>query len=566
MKSSLLRPCLVFGLILGLCFPSDLPAQASGTTQELLARVPRDFGLVLTVQDLRGNWERLQKAPWMEGLKKSALGQAVLQAPEMQKLIAFEEELKKHLTLSYPDLRDDILGDAVVLAFRPAPPLQPDGEAGLIFLKARNADLLNRVIARLNFLQRLGGEIQGVEEVKHAGTVYFRRLAKHNPSYYALEGPTLLLATREETLKSILESKPESAGLIFQHLQKAEADRALLSLWFNPRAIDAELEQQARKEMGPNAALLEAFIKSWKGLEAAVVSFNLGDVPELRVSLQGRPSEMPAPTRRWFTQGVVKSELWNQFPAPAILGVALHTNFSLLFETVTDFAPPEAGKALHQGLQKSVGAVLGVDVARELLPNIGPDFGVSVFRLETSPWPQTIAALAVKPLPADAPTDQNLFKTVQFFANMAIFNYNRSTNNPIRVKTIRQDQVEVKYLSHDQLFPPGIQPAAALKNGYLVLATSPEAIARFGTSQKTSSETQAVPLAVFSAGELSQALKQHQELIISGIAKKNDIPRPSASQAFQAFLSVLDLIDSVELATKTTGDQVTWILSVRPRK
>ena len=41
------------------------------------------------------------------------------------------------------------------------------------------------------------------------------------------------------------------------------------------------------------------------------------------------------------------------------------------------------------------------------------------------------------------------------------------------------DKVEIKYLANDKAYPPGLQPAFALKGGYLVLASSPEAIRRF---------------------------------------------------------------------------------------
>src|SRR4029450_4106044 len=128
---------------------------------------------------------------------------------------------------------------------------------------------------------------------------------------------------------------------------------------------------------------------------------------------------------------------------------------------------------------KNLGA-LGLNVTRDILPNIGPDLGFAVTLPDGNGMPRALVALAAKSAPKEAPVDQMLIKSAQLFVGLAVFEYNRKNNDkPVHIRSVQQGDVEVKYLAQDKLFPPGIQPAIALKDGYLLFASAPEAIADF---------------------------------------------------------------------------------------
>src|SRR5207253_2453506 len=122
-----------------------------------------------------------------------------------------------------------------------------------------------------------------------------------------------------------------------------------------------------------------------------------------------------------------------------------------------------------------------IDPIKDVLPNLGPDWGLCVLpSRDAQHLPQAMFALAVRSGSKEQPIDQALFKGAQFFAGLAILEFNKNNPNAlIRLQTAMQGKVEVKYLTSDKFFPAGLQPACALKDGFLIFATSPDAIADF---------------------------------------------------------------------------------------
>src|SRR5262245_21471762 len=100
-------------LSLAVCLALTGSLRAQSPRDELLALIPGDTGFCLVVQDLRGQFDRWGRSPWVKALAQSPPGQAVLNAPEIQNLLRVQDELKKRLEIDWPILRDDVFGDAV---------------------------------------------------------------------------------------------------------------------------------------------------------------------------------------------------------------------------------------------------------------------------------------------------------------------------------------------------------------------------------------------------------------------------------------------------------------------
>ena len=125
--------------------------------------MPADAGFCLIVQQLRDQAERWQRSPWIKSLRVSPLGKALENTPEMQRLTRLDGELQKHFNLGWANLRDDILGDAVVLAYWPAPPGQPDQEQGMLLVRARSAKLLKQFVDSVNDEQQKSKELKELD-------------------------------------------------------------------------------------------------------------------------------------------------------------------------------------------------------------------------------------------------------------------------------------------------------------------------------------------------------------------------------------------------------------------
>src|SRR5262249_17824788 len=115
---------------------------------------------------------------------------------------------------------------------------------------------------------------------------------------------------------------------------------------------------------------------------------------------------------------------------------------------------------------------------------------------------------------------------------------------------------EVKYFVNDQLFPPGLQPAYALNDGYLVLASSPDAVRRFATTSPTRRPaTEEFPLLRMSLKELRQFVQDRREPLGQAIADKNQISKEDAAARLDALVVGLQLCDRLELVQRAGAGQ-----------
>src|SRR5579884_4215224 len=83
-------------------------AAQSVSRDDVLRLIPPDTGLCLIVSDLREHSAKLDQSPWLKALAASPVGKHFLASPESRKLARFQADLKQHLQLDWPRLRDDI--------------------------------------------------------------------------------------------------------------------------------------------------------------------------------------------------------------------------------------------------------------------------------------------------------------------------------------------------------------------------------------------------------------------------------------------------------------------------
>jgi hypothetical protein len=556
-----------------------LPAAPTGTCRaatpadEILRFVPPDVAFCFVARDLRGHGQALAESPFVAGLRKSAVGESIAHSDDFGRLTKLQEQLQKHLGVDWERLRDDIFGDAVAFAYRPGPSGQPEDEEGLILIRARSAKPLADLVDRLNEAQKASGEVKEIEERSHHGLAYFRRDERDKPaSYYFLRGPVLLLASREPMLLRALDLEAATPAEVEPSTAKEfrllGADRAVLSVWVNPRAFDAGLARAARAATA-EAAGLRTFERYWRALDAAGCFLQLDKDAALSVTVRCRPEQLPPAARRLFAEAARPSDLWQAFPDTALVAGAVRIDAAALVEAVNQFVPADGRPAMTGELNRALGPPLGKDFVREVLPCIGPDFGFCLYPPPAGDrgWcPQGFAAVRVSPGDPAAPVDRALLAGLHSLAVFAVMAHNaKDPDHPLSLKTVTQDKNEVTYLSGEGVFPPGYEPAIGLRRGYLVAATSPSMLSRFAPAPAPSpAPGEAVPLLRVGLKEWREYLRAWRDALAIVLAENERVKPADARRKLDTALGTLDLFDRLELNQQSVPGRATLTLRLRP--
>jgi hypothetical protein len=234
---------------------------------------------------------------------------------------------------------------------------------------------------------------------------------------------------------------------------------------------------------------------------------------------------------------------------------------------VQAFLPAEVNKSFKDAIDRGFGSVLGPDLVSDVLPHVGPDWGFYVAAPPTDEkawFPGTVFALRVRSGEKKPPVDRTVLDAINFYAGVAVLAQNQKKDvAPLSLKTVEQDKLEVKYLSGGGL-PPGLQPAYALDNGYLLLASSPEAIRQFHNAVPASlASSEETPLLRMSCKEIRRFVKERREPLAAAVAEKNQITKDDASKRLDVLLSILEWVDRVELTQRPEKGQVTFTLRVQ---
>lgn len=549
------------------------PAGAAGPRDEALRLVPDDVGFCLVVQDLRDHARAFLASPFVEHFRSSALDRAFARGPEIRKLREAEDQLKANLDVDWPRLRDDILGDAVVFAFRPSASGKAEEDEGVMLVRARDEALLARLVERLNRLQEKSGDVKSVETRRHRSAEYVRRVEKGNVQFYYLHGPVLAVSSQENFLKRVIERDLGESGTrepsVAGRLRRLGADGALAALWVNPRAFDAALARKAAAAGAEEAAVVGRFLAYWKALDGVVLSGLVGKEDlVLDLAVQVRAGQLPAAARRAFGVESPSPALWEHFPAGALLAMAGRLDTAATVDLLGEFLTEEARRRFVEAADRGAGAALGKDVGKDILPFLGPDWGLCVTAPDAADkgwFPHVVWAIRVRPGGSGAGLDRGLVEALNLVAMLFVLGYNQDHPHPMSLRSTTQDQAEVRYLTQED-FPPGLQPAFGLKGGYLVLASSPEAIRRFrpdGPGESSRAAGDETPVLRLSLRDLAAYLKGRREALAAWAAAHHAIGPEEAARRLGNLASALELFDRLDVGRRASAGRFDFVCRLR---
>jgi hypothetical protein len=549
-------------------------ARSASPRDELLRLVPSDAGFCVVVQGLRDQVERLQKSPFAARVAASPYGQALRESDELRKFAGLDVQLRIHLNISWVQLRDDILGDAVILAYSPGPPDRPQAEIGLLLLHARRPDVLAGLLDRLNTSQQKAGELAAVERRTHNGQTYFmRRKTAGEEEFYFQHDSVLAFTDKEVALRAAIDrdrsAKNVDSNALADRLRSMGMERDFVVWWVNPRAFDASIAAKVASAHGAEAAFLRTFERYWKTLEGAAVSMVLSRDLSLNFAVQARMEALPAAARRVMAEAARPSHLWSTFPDNALFAAAGRISLEPAVEAGADFVAADNRREIQDAVERTVGAILGRDILSQILRHLGPDWGVCVTPPETGDkgWlPSLTGMLRLRPGgEGGVQVEQRALDGLDFVARLAVLGYNSQRLGQIRLRMERQEGVEVRVIEGAQL-PPGLQPAFAWKGGYLVLASNPEAVRRFTppTEAPTADSLDAeVPRVRMALQGWAAYLRAYRQPLAAYLASGYHLSPAEADARIDRVVNALDLFDAVEVVQRTAPGRVTFTIRLK---
>jgi hypothetical protein len=551
----------------------------AGATQasprdELLRLAPEDAALVILVQNAREHYRNLNESPFAKWFPTTAIGKKLFESGDLNQLRESVKMVFSELGTSPAALIEDVLGEAVAFAYSPAPSDRPNDERALILIRPRKLEVLVKLIDKINDLQIRSGELTGVVRREYAGAAYYERQKPGSGrEFYCFSGEVFTFSGNEGEIKAFIDRDKTAAKVadkppqLLERLKKLEVADAAAAILINPRAFDAEVKSKVASAKPDEKRFLSRFTEIWSALDFAAVYFTLDKNMEFGVSARFVPGKLPADAKKWLTgpRNITTAE--RLIPDSALFGFSGQVRAVELMEVVKSLLPQEAGK---QGVNEWFTEVLGPIVGRDKLPlvldSLGPNWAVWAEQpAKDGVLPTFIGAVEISGEGENrAKVEKALLQAVEFGFTKARVMYNSKHQDQIELKDDKDPRsgATIMILVNEKGFPPGFTPAFAVVRGYLVVATSPEAIKQFEApvlNQKL--QVGFTTLARFSGTQTRTYLIAHASQAAKILADFGVGPEKALREQLDALASVLELIESADLIAR--GDDNGIRLGVR---
>lgn len=539
-----MRP--IFAVLFALAVPLGASA---GPRDEALRLAPPDAALTVVAQNLRDHARALAESPFAAWFPTTALG---------KQLGAGEDGLKQFTEVAAPVLRaldttpaelfNDVLGDAVVFSYTPATGGAP--ERSLILVRPRKPEVLSKLADKLNGLQLKSGELKGVAEHKHAGASYFaRQRPDGSANYYCFAGGVFAFSESEADIKAALDragepDKDKQPELAARMSALGVSDAALVLL-VHPRALDAEIAAKAKDAPAAERAGLERLLTVWKATEAAAVYLALDAGAEIGVSVRFAADKLPADAKAWLTGGRAPSAVWQAVPNDALFAIAGRMKASELLDAMGALTAAAGKPGFRDGFNAALGPIVGKDKLPKVLDALGPDFGAWVQPpAKGSSVPVLVAAVRVK----DGATAEAkaALAALEFGFQSARVAYNAKHEDQMELTEEKDGEVVIRGLSGGPL-PAGARPCFALKGGYLLVASAPDAIRAFRAPAAEPKPGGPVPVARFGATATRDYLTAHASTLAKFLSATGAGDAKALAEQLAALATVLEPFEKVEL-------------------
>lgn len=529
------------------------PPALAGPVDELLRIVPNDAGACLIVEDFAARYREAADSELWRRVQQSPLYAKWNESPGRRRLQQLWAIAPFYLGVSGPQLRDDIFGQAVVLALLPAG--RGEGrDVGVLLCNAHSETAMSSLTGALTTAQ---GN-RAVEQRRHRDVPYFwRREGNKRPDQLLRLGSIGVITDSEEALRLVIDAHLDGGGLgdreEVQAARQALPAKSLAQLIVRPRAFDHALLDKLKSAKDSDAAIVEGVTRFWTSLRWTAFTIRLEDALQVSIDWQ-----LQAQDQTEAEPSAARASFWERLPENAFAAAAVDID---LPATVRLFTRLMGRKERHEaGLMARIlqQLVVGFDLQEDVLPRLGPMIGL-VVRPGSDSIPQVLGALQVRSDSTPPRYGVNLETALEFalrpilvFAGME---HNREKEDQLQAGMSFERDARIHYLHGSQL-SPWLQPAFAVHAGYLLVASHPQAISDWcaqtaGEKSQSDGHT-SQQLAFVNLRAIVEHVQAHPGKVVSLLAGSPD-REPKVREDLERILAAAGLFDRITLSSDSTG-------------
>jgi len=383
-RTTIARRLVVAALIV--FAPVFAPARGEAPADPLLRLVPPDAAVTVAVEDLRGHAREFGASALADGLRSLPAVREWLTSDPPRRLRSALKKVETVLGETLPTIRDELLGEAVVLALRLPPGGRPEDARGLLLVRVPNPSLLDRLVGGMNAAQGKSGELRQVADRMHGGVTYHARefrAARRLTEFYAnLDGRVFAWSNSEELIRGAIDRQSKGAGGLadlpdVRRVRERLPRRAAASLYVDPRHVERLMAASPRPKNPDDEtmfALLSRYLASVR-FAGAAVEWRDGLIVHTEEVID--PNAISADWKRWAARTDTAGDTFRRVPPNALVMATGRLDFGAAMDVLTSLVPERDRPRLGTYRVALKGLLLGHDARTEVAAQIGP--GMLVF-------------------------------------------------------------------------------------------------------------------------------------------------------------------------------------------
>ena len=436
--------------VVALLLASTLGSASAGTPRDnLLAMVPPDAGFTIVIEGLRDRSREIFASPLAKKIRALPAVTAWEKSEKAQGWLKARNEIEAGLGVSPSILRDEILGDAVVLAVLVPPGRSSDEASGLLLTRVRDRKMLDRLIAKVNASEIASGTLKQVVDMPGrdgSPTISHRKFApgtKPDEWYTVLEENTFVWSNSEPMLRSAVARRATGEGLgstpRFRAVDDALPKGAVACVYLDPRFLERVAKADARGQKKEDETTVLHALAALEYTGAAVL-WQDGPVVHFHETLD--PKRLP---ERFLGKGLnhgPNGPVLERTPSTAVVVGSWRWDLSWVLDTLLSQLPPTERPRVDAVILMAKGMLLGKDLQREILPFVGSSASAYL----DAPIDAPLAAGCSIELMGRPEVAQAIDNGLQTFAALLALDPNRK-GGPVRVQSAERDGLRVTTLA-----------------------------------------------------------------------------------------------------------------------